>query len=79
MAYTLHCPQWGMGITEGTIARWLKQPGEQVKEGEEIVEIESAKAVDVVESPVSGTVQKLLVEEGATVPVREPIALIDEL
>ena len=78
MAYTLHCPQWGMGITEGTITKWLKRPGERIQEGEEIVEIESAKAIDVVESPVSGTMQRLLVEEGVTIPVRAPIAVIDE-
>jgi pyruvate/2-oxoglutarate dehydrogenase complex dihydrolipoamide acyltransferase (E2) component len=67
-----------MGITEATIRKWLKQPGERVQEGEVIVEIETAKAVDEVEAPVSGVVQALLVAEGVTVPVREPIAVIDE-
>ena len=42
-----------------------------------IAEIETAKAVEELESPVDGTVRELLVPAGATVPVREPIAIVD--
>ena len=44
---------------------------------EAIAEIETAKAVEELESPVDGTVRELLVPAGATVPVREPIAIVD--
>jgi pyruvate dehydrogenase E2 component (dihydrolipoamide acetyltransferase) len=52
-------------------------PGDPVAEGEAIAEIETAKAVEELESPVGGTVRELLVPAGATVPVREPIAIVD--
>ena len=77
MSTTIRMPQWGMGITEAAVLRWLKRPGEPVAEGEAIAEIETAKAVEELESPVDGTVRELLVPEGATVPVREPIAIVD--
>ncbi len=78
MATTLRMPQFGMGITEGKIAKWLKAEGEAVSEGEPIVEIETAKAVQEVESPTSGILGRVLVPEQSIVPVREPIALIAE-
>lgn len=77
MSTTIRMPQWGMGITEAAVLRWLKSPGERVAEGEAIAEIETAKAVEELESPVDGTVRELLVPEGATVPVRGPIAIVD--
>ena len=77
MSTTIRMPQWGMGITEAAVLRWLKAPGDAVAEGEAIAEIETAKAVEELESPVDGTVRELLVPEGATVPVREPIAIVD--
>jgi pyruvate/2-oxoglutarate dehydrogenase complex dihydrolipoamide acyltransferase (E2) component len=67
-----------MGITEGQVTQWLKREGDVVKEGESIVEIETAKAVQEVESPVSGVLARILVAEGTTVPVREAIAIIAE-
>ncbi len=76
MTSTVNCPQWGMGISEGRIVKWLKQVGESVREGEAIVEIETAKAVQEVEAPACGVLSKILVEEGEMVPVREVIAVI---
>jgi pyruvate/2-oxoglutarate dehydrogenase complex dihydrolipoamide acyltransferase (E2) component len=70
-------PQWGMGITEAAVLRWCKQPGDAVAEGEVLAEIETAKAVEEMESPVDGIVRELLVPAGKPVPVREPIAVID--
>lgn len=78
MPTTVRMPQWGMGITEGAVLRWLKREGDSVAEGEVLAEIETAKAVEELESPASGTVAQLLVGEGQTVAVREPIALIDD-
>jgi len=71
-------PKWGMGIEEGTVLRWLKGEGEAVKQGEPIVEIETAKATQEVESPVSGTLTKILLAEGETAEVNAEIAVIED-
>jgi pyruvate/2-oxoglutarate dehydrogenase complex dihydrolipoamide acyltransferase (E2) component len=71
-------PKWGMGIEEGTVIRWLKAVGEIVKQGEPIVEIETAKATQEVEAPVSGRLAKILLAEGETAPVNTDIAEIDD-
>ncbi len=61
-------PAMGMAMSEGTLLRWLKQPGEPVASGEEIAEIETDKATAELESPAAGTLGALLVAEGETVP-----------
>ncbi len=66
-----------MGTTEGTIAKWLKGEGDSVTEGEVIVEIEMAKAVQEVPAPVTGVLAKILLAEGQTAEVSTPIALIE--
>jgi pyruvate/2-oxoglutarate dehydrogenase complex dihydrolipoamide acyltransferase (E2) component len=78
MSVNVNFPKSGMGIEEGTARRWLKAVGDKVRQGEVIVEIETAKAVQEVEAPVSGTLVRILLEEGATAPVNTPIAVIDE-
>ena len=70
-------PQWGMGMSEGTIAKWLKAVGDTVSEDEPLAEIETEKVVEVLESPFAGTVDKLLFNEGDTVEVRTVIAVIE--
>jgi pyruvate/2-oxoglutarate dehydrogenase complex dihydrolipoamide acyltransferase (E2) component len=66
-----------MGISEGTIARWLKQEGDAVAEGEIIVEIETAKALEEVPAPASGVLAKILLAEGETAEVHTEIGLIE--
>lgn len=78
MTTTLVMPKSGMGITEAAIVQWHRNEGEQVTKGEVIVDIETAKAIEEVEAPVSGTVTKILVAEGDTVDVHTDIALIEE-
>ncbi|OUN00719.1 MAG: hypothetical protein BAA04_08655 [Firmicutes bacterium ZCTH02-B6] len=70
-------PQMGFDMQEGTLVRWLKQPGDQVQRGEAIAEVETDKAVVEIESFHTGVVKELLVAEGTTVPVGTPIAVID--
>ena len=70
-------PKTGMGIEEGTITRWLKMEGDIVRKGEPIVEIETAKSIQEVEAPVSGTLVKLLLAEGETTGVNSVIAEIE--
>jgi pyruvate/2-oxoglutarate dehydrogenase complex dihydrolipoamide acyltransferase (E2) component len=74
----LKLPQYGMGMSEGHIVAWLKQPGDPVEKGEAVVEVEAAKATVEVPAPVSGTLARILVEPGETVPVYHVLALIDD-
>jgi pyruvate/2-oxoglutarate dehydrogenase complex dihydrolipoamide acyltransferase (E2) component len=69
-------PKSGMGIEEGTIARWVKAVGDKVKQGEVIVEIETAKALQEVEAPVSGTLIEILAGVGETPKVNSALAVI---
>ena len=78
MATLIPMPKWGMTMQEGTIGSWLKAEGEVVEAGEEIVEIESDKAIQLVESPASGILARILVAAGETVPITTPIAVITD-
>jgi 2-oxoglutarate dehydrogenase E2 component (dihydrolipoamide succinyltransferase) len=70
-------PQLGESLTEGTIIKWHKKPGDKVKKDETLLEISTDKVDSEIPSPVSGIVMKLLFEEQKTVPVRTVIAEID--
>jgi 2-oxoisovalerate dehydrogenase E2 component (dihydrolipoyl transacylase) len=72
-------PQLGETVTEGTVARWLKKPGESVEKYEAFVEVSTDKVNADVPSPVAGTIRELIVAEGETVPTGAPIAVIDEV
>ena len=71
-------PQWGMGMSEGTIVKWLKAVGETVAEDEPLAEVESEKTVEVIESPTAGTLTEILSEAGTVVAVRTPVAIIEK-
>ena len=75
--FEVRMPQWGMNMTEGTILKWFKQPGERVEKGEPLAEIEIAKAVNTLESPVTGVITKLVANAEETVPVQGLMAVID--
>lgn len=77
MATELTMPMLGEIMEEGTVSSWKKQEGDAVEKGEIILEVETDKAVAEVESPVSGTLEKILVVEGVTVPVNTALAIID--
>ncbi|MFC7364947.1 MULTISPECIES: 2-oxoglutarate dehydrogenase complex dihydrolipoyllysine-residue succinyltransferase [Bhargavaea] len=71
-------PELAESITEGTVAQWLKQPGDTVDKGEFIVELETDKVNVEVISEEAGVVQELLAEEGDTVEVGQVIAIVGE-
>lgn len=79
MAYTLTMPEVGETVTEGTIEKWLKQPGDKVEKYEPIVEINTDKVNVELPSPVSGTVKEHLAQEGETVLIGANLATIDEV
>ena len=78
MTTKLNLPKWGMGIDEGTVTRWLKAGGDDVMQGEPVVEVETAKATQEIEAPVSGRLVEILVAEGEVAPVNTALALIEE-
>ena len=69
-------PQMGADMTEGTIVRWLKNEGDPVERGEIIAEIETDKANVEIEAFESGLFRKVLAQEGDTIEVGRPIAVI---
>jgi 2-oxoisovalerate dehydrogenase E2 component (dihydrolipoyl transacylase) len=71
-------PQLGESITEGTIAKWLKQPGQPVKKYEALVEVITDKVNAEVPAPMTGVLREIKVMEGATVSVGTEIAVIEE-
>jgi 2-oxoisovalerate dehydrogenase E2 component (dihydrolipoyl transacylase) len=79
MAFTLTMPEVGETVTEGTIERWLKQPGEKINKYDPIVEINTDKVNVELPCPVSGTILELLVEEGDTVQIGAALATIEEV
>ena len=74
MSVTIELPHVGESVVEGTIGKWLKQPGDTVKRYEPLVEIITDKVTMEVPSPVEGSVVRLLAEEGETLPMGAPIA-----
>lgn len=78
MARKVLMPQLGEAVLEGTITKWLKAPGETVKEYEPLVEINTDKVDTEIPSPASGTLLQVLVPEGTTVHVDQLLAWIGE-
>jgi pyruvate dehydrogenase E2 component (dihydrolipoamide acetyltransferase) len=71
-------PRLSDSMEEGTILSWLKQVGDEVAVGDELVEIETDKANMAYEADVAGTLQEILAQEGETLPIGTPIARIGE-
>ena len=79
MATTITMPQLGETVTEGTVAQWLKKPGDSVEKYEAFVEVSTDKVNAEVPAPVTGIIRELIAKEGETVPTGAPIAIIDEV
>ena len=70
-------PEMGESITEGTVAKWLKKPGDKVERDEAILEITTDKIDSEIPSPKDGILAEILAEEGKTVSVGDPLARIE--
>jgi pyruvate dehydrogenase E2 component (dihydrolipoamide acetyltransferase) len=70
-------PKMGFDMQEGTIVRWLKKPGDAVRRGEPIAEIETDKVTIEIEAFESGTLTEIVVQEGQSAPVNAVIARLD--
>jgi pyruvate/2-oxoglutarate dehydrogenase complex dihydrolipoamide acyltransferase (E2) component len=78
LAYELKLPDLGEGLTEGEIARWLVAEGQEVREDDPLVEIQTDKTTVEIPSPTSGRVARILVSEGDVVPVGTILVVIGE-
>ena len=78
MPTKVNFPKSGMGISDGKVARWLKAVGDRVQAGEPLVEMETEKAIQEVEAPVSGTLIQIIAAEGETAEVNTPLGMIEE-
>src|SRR3954451_16246640 len=67
-------PQMGESIAEGTLSRWLKKVGDEVKRDEPIFEISTDKVDAEIPAPSSGVLAEILVTEGQTAPVQTVVA-----
>ena len=78
MAQPILMPTLGQTVEESTLVRWLKQEGDTVAPGDVLFEVETDKAVLEAESFVEGTLLKILVKDGETVPVQSTVAFVGE-
>jgi pyruvate dehydrogenase E2 component (dihydrolipoamide acetyltransferase) len=78
MAYEFKLPDLGEGLTEGEIARWLVQEGQDVAEDDPLVEIQTDKTTVEIPSPAAGKVARIMVGEGEVVPVGTVLVVIGE-
>jgi 2-oxoglutarate dehydrogenase E2 component (dihydrolipoamide succinyltransferase) len=78
MATEIKVPSLGESITEATVSKWLKRPGEPVAADEPVAELETDKVTLEVNAPAAGTLTEILAEEGANVPVGAVLGRIAE-
>ncbi len=74
----IELPKLADTLVEGTVSRWLKQPGDAVRKGEPLVEIETDKVNAELESPVDGVLAEIIVPEGQAAAVGTVIARLTE-
>jgi len=77
MRIEVKLPRYGANMDEGTIAGWLKQPGDAVAVGEGLCEIETEKVTAVYESPVAGVLVEIKVPAGDVLEVGGVLCVID--
>jgi pyruvate dehydrogenase complex dihydrolipoamide acetyltransferase long form len=75
--FELKMPKLGESVTEGTIGKWLKQPGETVEKYDLLVEVQTDKVNTEIPSPIAGTLKDVKVKEGDTVPIGALLATFE--
>ncbi|AVO43820.1 2-oxoglutarate dehydrogenase complex dihydrolipoyllysine-residue succinyltransferase [Phreatobacter cathodiphilus] len=78
MATEIRVPTLGESVTEATVAKWFKKPGEAVKQDEPLVELETDKVTLEVNAPASGTLSEIVADSGTTVGVAALLGQIAE-
>ena len=69
-------PELGEGITQATVAFWHSKIGDQVQEGDDVVELETDKATFNVPAPASGIIKKIFFKEGQEARIGEVLAVV---
>src|ERR1700751_4550679 len=78
MAIEITVPSLGESVTDATVAKWLKRPGEAVTLDEPVVELETDKVNVEVPAPAAGTLAEIVAEEGAPLPVGGVLGMIGD-
>src|SRR5436305_8610401 len=78
MTIEIRVPTLGESVTEATVARWLKQPGETITRDEPVVELETDKVTLEVPAPAAGTLGEIRAGEGTNVPVGAEVGIITD-
>ncbi len=76
--YEITMPKWGLTMEEGTLVKWMVEPGTKVEPGMEIAEVETDKIVNVLENTQAGVLRRLVAEEGDVLPVGALLGIIAE-
>ncbi|MGB7739392.1 MAG: dihydrolipoamide acetyltransferase family protein [Steroidobacteraceae bacterium] len=71
-------PKWGIEMQEGTVTAWQFEVGRHIDKGDALLDVETEKIVNSVESPASGTLRRMLAETGDTLPVGALIAVLSD-
>ena len=69
-------PKWGLAMEEGVVTAWTIAEGATITKGQEIADIETSKIANVFESPVAGTVRRIVAQTGETLPVGALLAVV---
>jgi pyruvate dehydrogenase E2 component (dihydrolipoamide acetyltransferase) len=72
-------PKWGLSMIEGKIVEWHKTEGAALKEGDDLVDVETSKITNVAEAPVAGTLRRIVAQPEETLPVGALLAVIADL
>jgi pyruvate dehydrogenase E2 component (dihydrolipoamide acetyltransferase) len=78
MSFELTLPQLGLTMTEGIISEWQKKEGDAIAVGDVVFTVENDKSVVEYEAGRAGTLVKILVEEGISVPIKTPVGIVAE-
>ncbi|MBT6728095.1 MAG: acetoin dehydrogenase dihydrolipoyllysine-residue acetyltransferase subunit [Deltaproteobacteria bacterium] len=71
-------PKWGLSMVKGTVNDWVVEEGEEVEKGQELVEIETDKIANVLESPGEGVLYRIVAQPGEVLPVSALLGVITQ-
>ncbi len=78
MVTAVYVPRWGVTMENATIVAWLVEEGMPVVKGQDLVEMETEKIVNIVQAPADGVLRRILVPKGETAPVGALLGVISE-